>query len=278
MPESLANISRVISARQLLALDNSDRPVLLIDLSSNPVYSRQHIPGALWLDFKALVYSQPPVIGLMPNIEQLAKTLGHSGITPDHHVIAYDDENGLKACRLLWTLDAVGHPHSALLDGGLQGWELSQQQRLNVPRDSAVKARTTAYPAELHEEVIAERAYIETHLNNPNVRMLDARSSAEYRGNDQRAARSGHIPGAINIEWSRCLDPDTGLFLRPDVQLRQLFQTHNINPEQEVISYCHTHRRSAFHYVILKHLGFKRVRGYPGSWSEWGNLHDTPIE
>jgi len=278
VPESPVDTLRVISPQQVLTLDSHDRPTLLIDLSSNPVYSRQHIPGALWLDFKALVYSRPPVIGLMPNIEQLAKTLGHSGITPDHHVIAYDDENGLKACRLLWTLDAIGHPYSALLDGGLQGWEQSHQQRINVPRDSAVKTRAAAYPAVLHEEVIADRAYIEAHLNDPDIKLLDARSSAEYRGTDQRAARSGHIPGAINIEWNRCLDQDSGLYLRPDAQLRQLFLAQNISPEQEVISYCHTHRRSAFHYVILKHLGFKRVRGYPGSWSEWGNLHDTPIE
>jgi thiosulfate/3-mercaptopyruvate sulfurtransferase len=278
VPDSNSQSSRIISARQLISLDNSNTPIILIDLSSNPVFSRQHIPGAVWLDFKALVNSRPPVMGLLPGLEQLSKTLGHSGIRPEHHVIAYDDENGLKACRLLWTLDAIGHPHSALLDGGLQGWEQSGLQRSNVPRDSAVKSQTAPYPAVLHEAVIADRAYIQSHLNDPDIRLLDARSSAEYRGTDQRAARSGHIPGAINIEWNRCLDPDTGLYLRPGEQLQQLYQAQGIKPEQEIISYCHTHRRSAFHYVILKHLGFKRVRGYPGSWSEWGNLHDTPIE
>ena len=276
--KSPAALPRVISALQLAALDNSGVPVLLIDLSSNPVYSRQHIPGAIWLDFKALVTSRPPVIGLLPDINKLAKTLGLIGITPDHRVVAYDDENSLKASRLLWTLDILGHRHSALLDGGLQGWEVSRQQRLNIPRDSAVKTQTMAYPAEVHEEVIADRAYIESHLSDPVIRLLDARSSAEYRGIDQRSARGGHIPGAINIEWSRCLDPDNSLYLRPPEQLQQMFQQQGITADNEVICYCHTHRRSAFAYVVLKYLGFDRVRGYPGSWSEWGNLHDTPIE
>jgi thiosulfate/3-mercaptopyruvate sulfurtransferase len=276
--QSLSQVPRVISAQHFADLDNSGIPVLLIDLSGNPVYSRQHIPGAVWLDFKALVTSRPPVVGLLPDIDKLAKTLGHSGITPDHLVIAYDDENGLKACRLLWTLDVIGHKHSALLDGGLEGWQQSRQQRENVPRDSAVKSLTTTYPATLHGEVIADRAYIESHLNDPATRLLDARTSAEYRGTDRRAARNGHIPGAINIEWSRCLDPDSGLYLRPTEQLHTLFHDQGITPDKEVISYCQTHRRSAFHYVILKHLGFERVRGYPGSWSEWGNLHDTPVE
>jgi len=278
VPKSPPDQARVISARQLAEFDNNGAPVVLIDLSGNPVYSRQHIPGAVWLDFKALVYSRPPVIGMMPDTSKLANTLGHIGITPDHYVIAYDDENGLKACRLLWTLDALGHPQSALLDGGLQGWEQSGLERLNVRRDSAVKDHTSAYPAVLQEEVIAERAFIEAHLADPDVKLLDARSSAEYRGTEQRAAHGGHIPGAINIEWSRCLDPDTGLYLRPAEQLQKLFTDHGITPDKEVISYCHSHRRSAFHYVILKHLGYRHVRGYPGSWSEWGNRHDTAIE
>jgi len=269
---------RIISARQLVDLDTSGTPVLLIDLSTNPVFSRQHIPGAVWLDFKALVTSRPPVMGLLPDIAKLARTLGNSGLTPEHCVVAYDDEQGLKASRLLWTLDAIGHRHSALLDGGLQGWAQSRLQRRNVPRDSAVKARIGDYPAALHENVIADRAYIEAHLDDPGIKLLDARSRAEYQGTDQRASRGGHIPGAINIEWSRCLEPDSGLFLRPDEQLLQLLQAQGLTPDKEVISYCHTHRRSAFIYVVLKHLGFTRVRGYPGSWSEWGNLHDTPIE
>jgi len=278
IPAPVPESRRIISTRQLVDLDNDDIPVLLLDLSSNPVFSRQHIPGAVWLDFKALVTSRPPVMGLLPDISKLSKTLGHNGLTPEHRVVAYDDEQGLKASRLLWTLDAIGHHHSALLDGGLQAWNQSGLQRLNVPRESAVKARTHDYPAALHEEVIADRAYIESCLDDPDIILLDARSRAEYQGTDQRAARGGHIPGAVNIEWSRCLDPDSGLFLRPQEQLLQMLRAQGITADKEVISYCHTHRRSAFIYVVLKHLGFTRVRGYPGSWSEWGNLHDTPIE
>ena len=269
---------RVISARQLAELDDGPDPVLLIDLSSQSVYSRQHVPGAIWFDFKALVYSRPPVVGLMPDITKLAKSLGHNGLTPEHWVVAYDDENGVKASRLLWTLDAIGHPHSALLDGGLQGWGQTELQRHNIRRDSAVRDRTPDYPVVYHADVSADRRYIEAHLKDANVRLLDARSGAEFRGSDQRAAHGGHIPGAINIEWNRCLDPDNGLYLRPPEQLLNMFTSQGITPDREIICYCQTHRRSAFMYVILKHLGYPRVRGYPGSWSEWGNLYDAPAE
>jgi len=268
----------VISARQLAALDDEAKPILLIDLSSQPVYSRKHIPGAIWFDFKALVYSRPPVVGLMPDIAKLAKSLGKNGLTAAHRVVAYDDENGLKASRLLWTLDAIGHPSSALLDGGHEAWEAAGLQRHNIRRDSAVKDRTPEYPAVYHADVNADRVYIESHLKDPTIRLLDARSSAEFRGSDQRTARAGHIPGAINIEWSRCLNPDNGLYLRPAEQLISMFAGYGITPDKEVICYCQSHRRSAFMYVVLKHLGFPSVRGYPGSWSEWGNLYDAPVE
>jgi thiosulfate/3-mercaptopyruvate sulfurtransferase len=276
--EQSPETQRVISVRQLAALGDGPKPVLLIDLSSQPVYSRKHIPGAVWFDFKALVYSRPPVVGLMPDIAKLAKSLGHNGLTTEHKVVAYDDENGLKASRLLWTLDAIGHTSSALLDGGLEAWELAGLQRHNIRRDSAVRDTTPAYPAAYHVEVNADRAYIESHLNDPDIRLLDARSSAEFRGSDQRAARAGHIPGAVNIEWSRCLDPDNGLYLRPAEQLTSMLAGYGITPDKEIICYCQTHRRSAFMYVMLKNLGFPRVRGYPGSWSEWGNLYDASIE
>jgi thiosulfate/3-mercaptopyruvate sulfurtransferase len=259
-------------------LDSGRQPVLVIDLSSQPVYGRRHIPGAIWFDFKALVYSRPPIVGLMPAAGKLAKYLGHNGLTPEHRVVAYDDENGLKASRFLWTLDAVGHPHSALLDGGLEAWQQAGLQRHHIRRDSAVRETTPEYPVVYNADVSANRAYIESCLHDPDSRLLDARSGAEFRGNDQRAARAGHIPGAINIEWSRCLDPDNGLYLRPADQLITLFSAQGITPDREIICYCQTHRRSAFIYVLLKHLGYPRVRGYPGSWSEWGNLYDAPVE
>ncbi len=270
--------AKVITVHELTGVEQQDAPILLADLSSQPTFSRQHIPGAIWLDFKALVRSHPPVIGLMPDIDKLANYFGQIGLTPEHRVIAYDDESGLKASRLIWTLDAIGHSNCALLDGGLQAWEQAGLQRQKIQRDSAVKDRTPAYPATVHQEVIANRDLIQSRLNTADMKMLDARSSAEYRGTDQRAARNGHIPGAINIEWSRCLDPDNGQFLRPLEVLRQIFENQDITPDRDIVTYCHTHRRSAFMYVILKHLGYPQVRGYPGSWSEWGNLYDTPVE
>jgi len=249
--------------------------VVIVDLSNAATYARQHLPGAVNVDAALVTASRPPVLGLLPAAEPFGRLLGAAGITPRSHVVAYDGENGLKASRFLWTLDVTGHTLFSLLDGGLQAWLNAQ---LPVESGAAPAAGAGAYPVSYRPEHQADLNYIRTHVGDPSVVVLDARTAAEYAGTDKRAQRAGHIPGAINVDWSQALAGGGDVRLRPADQLRALYAGAGVTPDKEVILHCHSHQRSAHSYIVLKSLGYPRLKGYPGSWSEWGNSPDTPIE
>ncbi len=248
---------------------------VIVDLCAPERYASGHIPGALHLDYAQVVRHQPPVMGLLPEPAAFGRLLGELGITPQTRVIAYDDEGGGKASRLLWTLAACAHRDLALLDGGLHAWHAAGGPL--SPEPSRAESGTP-YPVDFsNSPLVAERGYILAHLDDPGVALLDARSPAEYSGLDRRAARGGHIPGAVNLDWTELMDRANHLRLKPAATLLARLEQLGIRREQEVIVYCQTHHRSALSFVALKHLGFERVRGYPGAWSDWGNQSDTPI-
>jgi thiosulfate/3-mercaptopyruvate sulfurtransferase len=115
-------------------------------------------------------------------------------------------------------------------------------------------------------------------LDDPEVVVLDVRTPAEFAGDDVRAARGGHIPGAVNMDWTLAIDRGRNLRLKPEGDLRRMLEELGVTPDKEVIVHCQTHHRSAHTYMVLKSLGYPRIRGYDGSWSEWGNDQNTPIE
>jgi thiosulfate/3-mercaptopyruvate sulfurtransferase len=248
--------------------------VIVVDLSGEAAYERQHIPGAVNVDATLLGSSRPPVMGLLPAEDVLSRLLSGAGITPSSHVVAYDSENGLKASRFLWTLDVIGHERFSLLDGGLAAWldaGFAVDDEIPRPADSD-------YPVRYGDSRTTDKDYIRSHLDDAGVVVLDARTPAEYRGMDRRALRAGHIPGAVNVDWSLALCGGGDLRLRPADELRALYAGAGVTPDREVIVHCHTHQRSSHTYLVLKSLGYPRVKGYPGSWSDWGNDPDMPIE
>lgn len=213
-------------------------------------------------------------MGLLPDEMSLGQVLSELGIAPETHVVAYDDEGGGKASRFLWTLDCIGHRHFSLLDGGLHAWANERH-----PLESEVRQiAPTHYPARYNGTATCDTAYITAHITDPAVEIIDCRSAGEYSGAIVRAARGGHIPGAIHFDWVTAMDQQRNLRLRTPGELRTLLAQRGITADREAIVYCQTHHRSAHTYMVLKSLGFTKLRGYPGSWSEWGNAAETPIE
>ncbi len=268
-----ANLPILLEPRQLADIAERE-DLLIVDLSDASIYARHHIPGAVRLEYGRLLASRPPVMGLLPDEEDLAATLATIGLRPETHVVAYDNETNNKACRFLWTLDVAGHRHFSLLNGGLKAWIAA-----GLPVDDKPRLVTPSrYPVRYSDEHCADKAYILEHLADPGVVIVDTRSAAEYAGNDKRAFRAGHIPGAVNVEWTQAIDRQNDMKFKPAEELREIYESAGVTPDKEIIVHCQTHQRSSHTYMVLKSLGYPRLKGYPGSWSEWGNDPDTPIE
>jgi len=264
----------IVVAPESLVERLGDPRLLLIDLGRPETYCRAHLPGALALDYAALVASRAPVAGLLPDATQLGALFSALGLSPDRYVVAYDDEGGGRAARLLWTLDVLGHGGASMLDGGIHAWAAA-----GCALDEAPGVATPSdYSARVTEDGLADADYILGRLGDPDFMTLDTRSVAEFVGSDRRAARAGHIPGAVHFEWLEAMDQERQLRLKAPEDLRARLESLGVTPDREVVAYCQTHHRSSHTYVVLKSLGYPRVRGYPGAWSDWGNRSDTPVE
>jgi thiosulfate/3-mercaptopyruvate sulfurtransferase len=256
-----------------LAQRNDDPARLIVDLSDPGVHEAGHVPGAIHLDYESLLHAEPPVLGLVPDAATLGRTLAAVGIDEARYVIAYDDEGNARAARLLWMLAALGHPAHALLDGGLTAWRAGG---FPLEQGPSAATPTTYQPVFQHPELIASCDEVRAAIDDPSKIILDNRSPAEYAGDNIRAARAGHIPGAVNLDWVHAMD-HTDLRLKPIDQLRADFEALGVTPDRKVITHCQTHHRSSLTLFVLRYLGYSDISGYAGSWSEWGNREDTPI-
>ncbi|MBV1882012.1 MAG: sulfurtransferase [Pseudomonadales bacterium] len=254
----------------------SDRnpELLILDLSQPQSYGKTHVPGAIHLPFSHLNRGIKPAVGELPSIELLEQLFSQVGLTPDKHVVAYDDEGGGWAGRLIWMLDMIGHQHYSYLDGGIHAWlgdKLPTEQAPNF-------AKATQVSITLNDQPRVDKAFILEHLQDPNMVIWDARSKEEYLGLRVVARRGGHIPGAQHYEWTTAMDKDNQLRIRDLTKIRQELTEKGITKDKLIVTHCQTHHRSGFTYLLGKALGFENIKAYPGSWSEWGNDEKTPIE
>lgn len=254
-------------------LDNNN--ILIIDLSRPEVWKQAHIPGSAHLNYSSIVRIEKPIMGLLPDAKTFSAALAALGVNQDTHIIACDDEGGGKAARLLWTLEAFGFTRYSLLNGGLMAW---LNEGYPVSNKSTARQPGNFSVSERNQTVIAERDYIQQRLGAADTCLLDARSAPEYNGTKAFAARGGHIPGAIHYDWLQLMDNSRHGRLHSEEILRQTLAEKGLDGDKEIICYCQTHHRSALSFIALKSLGYKKLRGYPGSWSDWGNASDTPVE
>ncbi|GHE20462.1 sulfurtransferase [Halomonas urumqiensis] len=265
----------IVEPEQLV--EHLDEPTLLIidvPLKADS-YATGHVPGAIFLDHRLLMRGEGDVPSREPTEEALSQLFSSLGLTRDTHVVAYDDEGGGWAGRLLWTLELIGHTRYSYLNGGIHAWRdagLATSSEATSPSPSDYQAEI------LHPEVLINRQEINERLGEKGFAVWDARSPAEYRGEKGENKRLGHIPGAVNMEWTDAMDRDRSLRIRDYAELITELEALGLTPDMEVVTHCQTHHRSGFTWLVGRALGFDKMRGYAGSWKEWGNRDDTPVE
>ena len=263
---------RLLTPEQLDALDRNN--LLLVDVGDPQRYARTHIPGAVHVAPQELIAGTQPAPGELPELSRLEALFARLGLSPDTLVVAYDDEGGGWAGRFIWTLEVIGHQRWAYLDGGLHAWHgagmpLTDEPMIPEPRPQQLQ---------LHRELIASADELLEALarDDANLLIWDARSPEEYRGEKVVARRGGHIPGAVNVDWLELMDRDRDLRLRED--LVEYLAARGINGDRPLVTHCQTHHRSGLTWLVARLLGFPQPRAFPGSWGDWGNRDDTPVQ
>lgn len=267
----MATLPFLIEAEQLAAHLNDDN-LLIIDLCKKSVYQQAHIPNAIWVNGRDLVAGELPASGQLPSLQKLTQLFASIGLTPDKHLVVYDDEGGAWAGRFIWTLDVISHKHYSYINGGLHAWLAAAYAIDNtetVATPSSISLQLQTAPQALIDDVLA-------HYQDSHYALWDARSIEEYNGSRLLAMRGGHIPNAVHYEWTTAIDKNNALKLRPLAVIQQELAALGIDNSKTVITYCQTHHRSGLSYLVGKLLGLN-IKAYAGSWSEWGNRSDTPV-
>tara|TARA_R110000751_G_scaffold170450_2_gene277099 strand:+ start:76 stop:918 length:843 start_codon:yes stop_codon:yes gene_type:complete len=272
---SEANLLPLIIEPEQLQAHLDDPQLLIIDVPINDDSYRQgHVPGAIFLDFRYLMRGEGPIPSDVPSVEALSRLFSALGLTRDTHVVAYDDEGGGWAARLLWTLELIGHTRYSYLNGGIHAWRDAGLEESTEP--------TAPTQSEYHAEILNPNALItfeeiKEKLDDKHFAVWDARSKDEYDGVRGNNKHLGHIPGAVNMDWLHAMDRQRALRIRDYAELITELGALGLTPDMEIATHCQSHHRSSFTWLVGKALGFN-IRGYAGSWGEWGNRDDTPIE
>ena len=258
-----------------------DDNLVVVEVDESPdLYEEGHIPGAFKLHWRDDL--QDPVERDLVDRETFERLLGERGIGNDTTVIVYGDKNNWFAAYAYWYLKIYGHEDLRILDGGRQKWI---EEGLEVTTDIPSGATKTYRAKERDEEIRAYRDQVREWLGASERALVDVRSPGEYAGDliappgyeQEGAQRGGHIPTAASIPWASAVRDD-GTF-KSAGELRELYGGKGVTPEKEVTAYCRIGERSAHTWFVLRELlGYENVRNYDGSWTEWGNLVDVPIE
>jgi thiosulfate/3-mercaptopyruvate sulfurtransferase len=258
--------------QQLLSEGDAAKRVLILDLRPPDAYAAGHIPGAIHLDLWGLSLidtNEAPLNAFMWMIEHVLAVHGVDAETP---VIVYDEQSGIRAARAFWFLEYFGHPSPRLLDGGFGAWS---KAGLPVTRDARPAAQSNWTGSRTPSRLATWRD-VQSAIGRGTAALLDTRSDGEYCGTTIRARRGGAVPGAVHVEWTRNLSP-AGDF-KPAHELKAMYEQAGVTPDKDVIAYCQGGYRAAHSYLALRLLGYPRVRSYVGSWKEWGDREDLPIE
>ncbi len=258
-----------------------DPNVRIIESDEDPLlYSIGHVPNSAQVDWFSTL--QHPLRRDFLTKEQFEEVASKLGITNDTTVVFYGDKSNWFACYALWLFQYYGHNNVKIMNGGRIKWE---QEKRSLVKDVPSFSRTAYSAKEADKSIRAFRDDVFKQIEKKKP-MVDVRSPKEYSGElthmpnypQEGATRGGHIPGAVSIPWSQAVNEADATFKTTE-ELVALYEGKNIKADGDIIAYCRIGERSSLTWFVLKYLlGYPTVKNYDGSWTEWGNLVDAPIE
>jgi thiosulfate/3-mercaptopyruvate sulfurtransferase len=271
----------VLVTTDWLADNLGEEGLVVAEVDENPdLYDEGHIPGAIKLHWRDDL--QDPLERDLVEKDAFEELLGRLGIGNETTLVLYGDKNNWFAAYAYWYLKIYGHQDVRILDGGRQKWiDEGRELATEIPSPAATSYRAT----DRDESIRAYRDGVREGIGDRDKALVDVRSPQEYSGEliappgyeQEGAQRAGHIPTAQSIPWAQAVRDD-GTFKSPD-ELRQLYEGKGVTSDKTVTAYCRIGERSAHTWFVLRELlGYGDVRNYDGSWTEWGNLVNVPIE
>jgi len=263
-------------------IENKKGNIVVVDVRfqlTNPdagkdAYLEEHIPGAVYLDLNKDLSGEVKKHGgshPLPEREKLASKLGQLGIDRETTVIIYEEKNGMFSARCLWLLHYLGHEKAYILDGGLTKWkEKNNEVSTNIPKTK----KKTFKLGSTHNETVNMQD-VKQKMKEKSAILIDSRSRERYLGNNEPLyAKVGHIPGAKNYFWKDVLNED-GIW-RTEKELEDLFA--ELPKDKEIIVSCGSGVSACPNILALKRAGFKNIKLYPGSFSDWISYNDNQLE
>ncbi len=262
--------------------EHADDPhVVLAEVNEDPsLYDDGHMPGATALHWKDELQQQ--VVRDVIDQAEFERLLGSKGIANDTTVVLYGDKNNWFAAYAYWYLKLYGHEDVRIMDGGRQKW-IDEDRPLTT--DAPGRAPRTYRAKPQDHSIRAWRDDILAILDSRSDVLVDVRSPQEYSGEliampgyqQEGAQRGGHVPGAASIPWAQAVRED-GTFKSAE-ELHALYSAKGVDGSKPITAYCRIGERSSHSWFVLRELlGHQHVRNYDGSWTEWGNMVDVPIE
>lgn len=264
--------SDLLVSTEWLAGHLSDPSIVLLHVSrERAVYDEGHIPGARFLAFADFAITKDGAQNELPPVADLKRVFEQAGVSDSSRVILYGDTSVLPATRAFFTLDYLGHDRVAMLDGGLAKWRAeSRALAKEVPQ-----ARSGSLTPRPRPQIVASTDVVKELSKAAKTQggpvLLDVRSAQQYRD-------PGHIPGAANVYWTETETAKDNPALRPEADLRKLYESIGLKPETPVVTYCGSGVQATQTYFALRYLGYKDVKMYDGSFSEWVKTPGTTVE
>lgn len=266
------NAGFLVDAQELDAI-KADSGVIVIDAREEP--GDTLVPGSIHFASRSeLVDPDHPVEQYMIGPEEFEDKMQELGLSANNRVFIYDSGDLLSSARFFYALEYYGFENAALVNGGIQGW---LDASLPIV-DQHSELTNGGFEVSVNEALMCDFDDVTAASQNENIVIFDARSADEYEGEDVRADRGGHIPNAVNFEWNKVLESEGTPYFLPADSIQTMLTDFGITPDKQIITHCQSNVRGAHAYFTLRLMGYDSVRAYEGSWFEYGNRENAPVE